>query len=273
VGVATLRRIEWETRIYAVSMARIPFVLIPPAGAQRGDIQQKRSREIAAALLQAAARTLSSWGIRHASALVPAEDTGVHHAFEDAGWRLVDSTLEFAWQAGHTTAANADPRLRLRPVEERDHDALRELARNTYTTVIRTRWANDPWLPLERTGELYVQWFEEACRGAFADIVVVTELEGRPVGYNTLKRERDLSRIAGVGMAAHGIAAVDPACRGLGVQPAMLHYLTDWLGASGGEFTRGRVVISNGPMQRACLKAGGFIAQAYHSFHAWFGDP
>jgi hypothetical protein len=96
-------------------------------------------------------------------------------------------------------------------------------------------------------------------------------MDGRPVGLNTLKLERELSQATGVEMAAHGIAAVDPIARGLGAQPALLHDATAWFGARGGRFTRGRVLIHNHAMQRACLKSGGFIAGAFHTLHLWCG--
>jgi hypothetical protein len=146
------------------------------------------------------------------------------------------------------------------------------MVKETYTRSIRTRFLADPWLSPERTGELYARWFENAIDGTFADHVVIVELEGRAVGFNTIKADRDLSGVSGIGFASHGIAAVDPVTRGLGAQPAMLHRATEWFAGQGGRFTRGRVLVNNQSMQRACLKSGAFIAQAYHTFHVLLDD-
>jgi len=262
-GALVLQKAEWESGIYGVAMARIPFVLL------RGD--DAAAHRAVRLLLDAARATAREWGVRHLSALVPAAETGAVHAFEEDGWRLVDSTLEFAWEAGKTNPGDVDARITLRAPEAGDR-ALRAMTKDVYTHSIRTRFLADPWLSAERTGELYARWYENALDGTFADHVVIAELDGRAVGFNMLKTERDLSRIAGRGFAAHGIAAVDPAARGLGALPAMLHETTEWFGAQGGQITRGRVLINNQSMQRGCLKSGGFIAQAFHTFHLWLGD-
>lgn len=179
----------------------------------------------------------------------------------------MDSTLEFAWPCGRTTSPEPASRLEVRPYREGDRAPLVELARRTYRSELRTRYGRDGSLAQVRVGDLYARWFELACDGSFGDIVAVAEVDGRPVGFNTLKRERALSDATSVGFGAHGISAVDPNCRGMGIQPAMLHWLAQWQDGQGGGFTRGRVLVDNHPMQRACLKSGGFIAHAYHTFH------
>ncbi|MFN0150452.1 MAG: hypothetical protein ACKVU1_07045 [bacterium] len=265
-GALVLQKAEWESGIYGVAMARIPFVLL------RGD--DRAAYEAVRTLVTAVREAARDWGTQHVSALVPAAETGAVHAFEADGWRLVDSTLEFAWEAGKTNAGGADARITLRDARPDDR-ALRAMTKDVYTHSIRTRFLADPHLAAERTGELYARWFENALDGTFADHVVIAELDGRAVGFNMLKAERDLSRIAGRPFAAHGIAAVDPAARGLGAVSAMLHETTAWFGAQsthGGQITRGRVLINNQSMQKGCLKSGGFIAQAFHTFHLWLGD-
>jgi GNAT superfamily N-acetyltransferase len=266
VGGAVLVRRPWESGVYGLEMARIPFLFsLPPDDPITG-------RRVATALLSAARTVLGDWGVSHCSALVMAEGTGVTHALEGDGWRLVDSALEMAWEAGQTVVPDPDPRFRLRTAVESDRLPLRDLARDSYVRAIRTRYSADPWLPLERTGELYAEWFSLALDGSFADVVVVAQADGRPVGFNTFKMDAELTRSTGVGFAAHGIAAVDPAYRGLRMQPAMLHWLAEWHREREGRFSYGRVLVNNYTMQRACLRSGGFIGHAYHTFHLWLGS-
>lgn len=257
------RPIEWESAIYGTDMGRVPWILTA------GDYSSTRS--IAAELLVAVEETCRDHGLQHLSTLVRPSSTGFVHALEAAGWRLVDSSVEFAWEHSATTDAEMDPSVRIRAALPGDREALVGLARSEYTSTIQTRWSADPWLSKERTGDLYARWFELACEGEFGDIVAVAEVDGEPVGFNTLKLEHALSEAVGVGFAAHGIAAVRAPFRGLGTQSGLLHFLTEWLGERGGRFTRGRVLTDNYAMQRACLRAGGFIGQAFHSFHRWIG--
>jgi GNAT superfamily N-acetyltransferase len=252
---------DWEASIYGLPMARVPLVFTTTPDDVVG------ARITARGLLEAAGAAIEEMGARHCSVLVQSEETGVIHALCDAGWRMVDSTLDFTWECGRTNPGKVDSRVKLRASAEQDRDPLVQLAREAYTHSIRTRFGSDPWLPVEKTGELYARWLELACDGEFADVVVVAEVDGRPVGFNTFKLDSRLTEATGVGFGAHGIAAVAPEYRGLAGQPAMLHWLTEWQRERGGCFNHGRVLTNNYSMQRACLKSGAFVTQAYHTFH------
>lgn len=266
VGGLVLARADWEGGIYGAAMARVPFVFTVTTG-------DEHARMIGHALLERADRVLAEWAIDHVSALALAEDIGLVRALCDRGWVHVDATLDLTWACGRTTPAGADPTVVLREALESDREPLAALAREAYTRAIQTRFSADPWLPLEATGELYARWFGLAVDGEFGDVVVVAEIDGRPVGFNTFKLDPALSTATGVGFAQHGIAAVEPAFRGRAGQPAMLHWLTEWQRRvqPGARFNRGRVLINNYAMQRACLKSGGFTTQAFHTFHRWCG--
>lgn len=266
VGGLVLVRAAWESGLYGASLARVPFAFTITTG-------DEHARAIAHGLLDRLERVLAAWSVDHVSALALAEDVGLVRALSERGWVLVDSTLDLTWACGRTTPAGADPSVVLREAVPSDREPLAALARASYTRTIQTRFSADPWLSLEVTGELYARWFELALDGEFGDVVVVAEVDGRPVGFNTFKLDPALSAATGVGFAQHGIAAVEPEFRGRAGQPAMLHWLAEWQRRRqpGARFNRGRVLITNYPMQRACIKSGGFTTQAFHTFHRWCG--
>lgn len=263
-GGLILEKRPWESGIFGLQMARIPggFLL------ESGDTH--RDWRTASAMLSRAREVLAGWEVRHCSALVPAEETALLFAFNEDAWLLVDSTLEMAWRSDDTRPETHDA-VRLRPVREEDREPLEALARDAFTRTIRSRYTADPWLPPEGTADLYAGWLQKACDGEFGDVVVVAEVDGRPSGFNTFKLDRGLSRAVGEGFASHGIAAVRPECRGMGLQPSMLHWLSRWQDRRAGGFNRGRVLTSNYAMQRACLKTGARITQAYHGLHTLIG--
>jgi hypothetical protein len=270
VAGLVLQRRPWESAIYGVPMARIPFAFVRADGADG-----RAAQHAATALLHEARQVLAAWGVRHCSVLVPAEYTTFLHALNQDRWLLVDSTLEMAWECGRTVEPEPDARFSLRAAHEGDRETIAQLARHAYTHSIRTRYSADPGLPRETTGELYAEWVREAVDGRFADVVVVADVDGRAIAFNTFRNEAVLSRHTGIGFAAHGISAVDPAYRGLRMQPGMLFWLSEWQRARGGRYNFGRVLINNYVMQRACLRSGAFNSQAYHTFHVWLdaGDP
>jgi RimJ/RimL family protein N-acetyltransferase len=252
VGALAVERLEWEPRLFGVEMARIPWL-----------VERRGAEGAAAALLDAAFGVLASWGTRHASLLVGAEAHAAHAALEAAGWRCVDETIEYTWVAGRTTPRSPDPRLRLRAARDADRAPLRELASAAFAGSAPTRWHADPWLSAAAPGELYARWLDEAFAGRFADLVVVAEIAGRPVGFDTLRAPCE--------RAAHGIAAVAPDCRGLGAQTAMLHHAAEWHAARGGRVLVGRVHAANAAMRRACARSGGTPSRALRTYHAWLG--
>lgn len=268
VAGLVLQRRPWESAILGVPMARIPFAFAHGSGPDG----QRAAQLAAAALLREARVVLADWRIRHCSALVPAEYTGFIHALNEDRWLLVDSTLEMAWECGRTVEPEPDPRFTLRAAHEGDRETIAELARHAYMHSIRTRYSADAGLSREATGELYAEWVRQGVDGRFADVVVVAEADGRAIAFNTFKNEDALSRHTGIGFAAHGISAVDPAYRGLRMQPGMLYWLSEWQRERGGRYNFGRVLINNYVMQRACLRSGAFNSQAYHTFHVWLND-
>jgi GNAT superfamily N-acetyltransferase len=265
LGALVVNRATYESEVYGIPMARVPHAFALATGGESG------RREVTALLMQGLEDVLRAWGVAHCSALVHADATGSLHAFGAAGWMLVDSTLETTWEAGRTEGSLAEGHL-LRPCRPGDLELLEPLAREAYTTTIRTRFSADPWLPPARTADLYTGWLRKGIAGEFADVVVVAERAGLPVGFNTFKLDAELSACTGTGFAFHGIAAVDPSCRGAGLQAAMLHWLSEWQRARGGRFAVGRVLIQNHAMQRACLRSGTVFTAAYHTFHSWRGE-
>jgi len=261
IGGVAIARSDWESSIYGMPMGRIAFCFI--SADNRSDL----AREAAARLAEGTGSTLDKMAIRHCSAIVMAEDAAFTHALEGAGWRLMDSTLELGWECGRTAAPGTDGRVAVREPVPADSATLEDLARDSFTHSIRTRFSTDPWLPLARTGDLYALWLQRSFAGEFADAVAVAAIGGRPVGFCTTKKDRTLSAATGIGFASLGFMAVAPDCRGLGVAPALLHWLSEWHRARAGRFTRSRVLIGNYAVQRSCLKSGAFVAQAWHTFH------
>lgn len=265
IGGVAIARSDWESSIYGMSMGRIAFGFI--SADDRSDL----AREAAASLVEGTGSALDKMAIRHCSAFIMAEDVALTHALEGAGWRLMDSTLELGWECGRTAAPGTDGRVVVREPVAADSATLEDLARDSFTHTIRTRFGNDPWLPLARTGDLYARWLRLSFAGEFADVVAVATIDGRPVGFFTSKVDRTLSAATGIGFASLGITAVAPDCRGLGIASALAHWLSEWQRARGGRFSRCRVLIGNYAAQRGLLKSGAFVAQAWHTFHCLRG--
>lgn len=280
-GLAALARAKLDQEIFGLGMGELrQFLASGP---------YEEACETYAELLSIALAEARVQGIVHVSSCVSVEDVAARHALEEAGFRLMDTRVEYVWTPALVTAQRksygvlvraaaegeeqSDPfRLMtfgasVRPFQPTDLAALQAIAADAFTRHTRTRYTVDPTLPTEATGRLYSRWIENAANGRFGDVVMVAEANGEPVGFQALKIDRELSALVGSSFGAMGIGAVMPGSRGSGVFPALMAEILSWCRERELRFARGRVLVTNFPMHRTCVAVGGSVAGAYHAFH------
>jgi GNAT superfamily N-acetyltransferase len=275
-GAACLEGLQWESGIYGLRMAGVPLLV----AAGEPDTTSPVYPELIARL-DRLARDASR---EHLACRIRVDDIALTHALQRAGWLLVDTTLELGWEFARlrieetpsefavTDALDRTIRVAkgsavIRTSTAADAEPLARIAREAFTRSTMTRYAADPTLPLERTGELYAQWAGNACRGSFADFVAVAELDAAPVGFQTVKLDRALGEVLGAPWADFGIGATDPSVRGLGVFRAIKWRALAWCRDNRVRHARGRVLASNSAMFRTVLLTGATITAAFHTFH------
>ena len=154
---------------------------------------------------------LSEWATENTVGLVCLLVDTIAEAQEaqERGFRLMDVrvTLNRASLRGVSSARLARPE---------DEDALLRIARTAFT---RTRFYADPLLDDDKCGDLYAEWTRTSCAG-LADVVLVAERVGRPVGYVTVTVDGDDSEI--------GLIAVDEGWRGAGIGAGLVDGAVDW---------------------------------------------
>lgn len=261
-GIGALEASPWESSIYQMPMAKIPLLMAVGSYADQIEVYQE--------LLGRVDMCARERGVRHLTCRVDTQETAQVHSLQNNGFLLMDTTIECLWTPAQLTP-EPPPKWIIRPHQESDLIPLAQLARRAFTDRVKTRYGEDPYLPIERTRELYAQWFLESCRGAFAHVVLVAELDGKPVGFQTYKIEEEFARITGVALATFGIGTVSDEQRGKRVLPSMLRAVVRWGEARSVTLSRGRTVVHNISMHRACLRSGAFIGATFHTFHKWLG--
>jgi hypothetical protein len=277
-GAATLEASLWESEIYQRRIARLPLALaIERPGQPAADAYGTLLHHVLAAAREAA--------YDHIISKVGADDTSRTHAFERAGFLIMDTTLETYWDFSRFRIEEvADgwilgeparpgmhvtkPGVEFRPPVESDIPVLAALAGQAFSEAMPMHFGANPALPGEGTRRLYSEWTRNACLGTFADIVRVADDSTGPVGIVMLKRDRPLSEATGLQIGNYGPVVVSERMRGkgvfLGLNAASLHACA----AAGLDIARARVHIINYRMQRSCLAQGCTLADAAHTFHA-----
>jgi dTDP-4-amino-4,6-dideoxy-D-galactose acyltransferase len=155
---------------------------------------------------------------------------------EALGFRFMDVRVTLERPTGACGASS-----RLAKVE--DLVVLRQIARTSHRI---TRFYADPSLPDEKCDELYEEWIMRSFAG-WADIVLVEDRDGGPVGYVTVHLKGETSSI--------GLIAVAEEHRGKGVGQALVSSAVDWArsqkAASMSVVTQGRNIEAQRTFQRA----------------------
>lgn len=265
-GVAALAPLPWESNIFGLPMAAVRLI------AARGDYAEaaRAYRALVRQIIAAAA----ALGLRHLACRVPAADAALIHGAEHAGFRLMDTTLEYSWRPKVAHRRHPAGRWGIRPVVESDTDALMQLARESFVGRTGTRFGNDRRLPSHLVGRLYAEWARKSCEGTFADVVMVATFAGEPIGFLTCKIEREISRFFDRKLATIGIGAVRPDQEGQGIFAALGDAVLSWCADHGVSFVRSRIMVHHVASGWNALRTGARQTAAFHTFHKWIdGEP
>ena len=164
--------------------------------------------------------------------------------------------------------ANWDPETRPKSVDDLlirsfhsdDLHTLKTIASNSY---VDSRFYFDNKFPEEKWQAYYETWVEKSCQGG-ADLVLVAEKEGEPVGYITGLIDKTTHE------GIYELTGVKESARKAGVGQELFRSGLDWYVRSGIQSiwvaTQGR----NIPTQRM-IQRNGFITRSCQLYyHKWF---
>ena len=185
---------------------------------------------------------------------------------ETSGFRLVDVRMDFRRSLHGETAPVEDlapgPAV-VRPSRQQDVDALCTIAGQNFRS---TRFYYDPCFPRHLCDRLYETWTRVSCDG-YAQLVLVAELDGEPVGYITchLDGEPRSGRI--------GLLAVRDGARDRGVGRTLVLGALEWFRSQAVQAvfvaTQGR----NCAAQRLYQRCGFLTASVQLWYHKWYPSP
>ena len=128
---------------------------------------------------------------------------------ERIGYRTMDIRVTLTMKACHRLSW-------VRLARAEDTSKLMAIAREAFHL---TRFYADPSLDDTRCDDLYAEWTRSLCAGA-ASVVLVSELEGQPVGYVTVNLDGTESEI--------GLIAVAADWRGQHIGSTLVNGAIDW---------------------------------------------
>jgi hypothetical protein len=203
-ALVTTYGLAFDTACFELPMARIGQITMWGGEAAAG---------LATTAVARALERMADGGVRivlgQAPSGDPAVETLVRSGFAPTGRRYTYS---------HIAADSSSPRkLRrvhaVRHFEDRDLPHLLRLAGRLRVG----QYHRIPELAPEQVRNFYEQWIRLACRGNFADGVLVALQRDVPVGFLSHKHVEWIERASGLQVGGRGLAAVDESVVGAGV--------------------------------------------------------
>ena len=261
VGLAAVERLDWDTKYFGMPMARITHLMVGKEHPHPFELK----RELISRILSECHQEK----IHHLTARVPKEDTSSIHALESKGFRLMDVIVTAAVDFRRRTTAQIEQQWTVRQFNSDDMPKLVDIAIEAFKEhrIANQRFHADPWLPKEKSENLYVQWLINASKG-LADTILVAEMNGSPVGFSACRVERQLGEKIGVRIGVIFLTAVKPSVRRRGVHTSMLYAALDWF-SDKVDFVEIGAEVSNYAAQSGWKKPGFKIVRAQCTFH-WF---
>jgi RimJ/RimL family protein N-acetyltransferase len=255
-AIAFARPLDWDSRFFGVSMARVDYLL---RGAQA---TRAALSEIVAALLAAC----RAQGIQHVTAKVDVADLDAVAALEGSGFRLMDALVTYFTHPHRKPPNEVREVGTVRPFRPDDADELLDITRTAYQRF-RGRFHLDPHLPQERSDELYVEWARQCMAGRMADrIVVADDGRGGMHGWASTRRVEPASSAGGIAVFAGSLGACRPDRPG--AYAGLIRALA-WENYQAGAVTETQTQNHNVATVRIYEAVGAQYVRGDYTFHAW----
>lgn len=196
-GIAALHVLIWDSRHFGMRMASLDRFF--------GD-----SAEVLDRLLGTIMRECARKKLHHLSCKIDQPDFCSINCLEEAGFKLMDTKLTYVFYGQKQRIL---PLKEFFPIREFHRGDLKPLIDIVKERFWINRFYNDNSFDKNKVVSFYVEWLKNCCRGNRADMVLVAEKAGIPVGFFTFLRNDSLLK-AGIQCWGRGIAAVSAAAPG-----------------------------------------------------------
>lgn len=201
--------------------------------------------------------------VRFLIARVPVDETGLVHALEDEGMRLMDTLVFFSRSLQGWSPPPLPPGIVIAPLRSEDIAAVRMIAEEAFRGY-RGHYQNDPRLDIAQSDAVYIDWSIKSCHlGEYANQVLLGRADGAAAGYMTFRIKSQEEGEAVIG-------GVLDSARKRGMYRALLSAGLQWLNEQGVERATLSTQIFNTSVQKVWTRLGFEPHHALYTFHGWF---
>ena len=264
-GLMLVQRIPEDSELLGLQMAGLPFLVV------RAD--HAEPRRVYRALLSCLPFVVQREGFDHVSVRSDSADIAAYQELTDAGFRLVETLVSMAYDTERRGTGTVDAATfgfdgRVRALEQRDVDAVCELAGRSFTL---NRYHLDEDIPSTDAGVLMARWARSYCddalRGADADheVWVAEASGGELAGFLGHQLNRGLERHAGVLVSGRALLAVRDQRGQVGQMLSRAH---TWM--SRGDYKEADTQLNNYGMIKVAFNLDMDMVRTKYTFHRSF---
>ena len=258
VGLAVVTHLVWDSNYFGLPMASLTVIVI--------DDEPCRNFEIADKLLSKALPDALCQKHQHLTVRVDTEETGLIHALEKHGFRLMDTLATYAYHRGKSKLPEMPPNYDVCKYSPEDYDAVLDIAKTSYKDY-PNRFTLDPNIPRDRAQSFYTEWAKNCCNGKMAEEILVAKRKGRTVGFLAYRSNQALLRHTGIRLMGIGLAGFYP-IRVNAYYDLILEGIRLNPGLSGDFETH----LWNTTFINFFSQLDFHYVRAKHSFHRWLGS-
>jgi len=255
VGMTILNFLQWDTKHFGFNMAQLKYLMA------EGDYCC--GHNIKDLLLAAISRYCKKEGITHLSCRIDTEDHSAVHALENNEFKLADTLVKYVLNCHKRKICDIRNLCKVRLFKDQDLPALVEIAKTSFT---KDRFHSDPSIDQEKADDFYVKWITSACQDNVAGKVFVAEKNNLPVGFLTVKFDKDFEKLTGCKIGGRGINAV--AVEAKGSYPGLAKALIQE-GILNHDFIEWDSQVNNYEVIKVWQRFGLEFKRAQHTFHKW----
>ncbi len=202
-------------------------------------------------------------GVEMLTVRIPVTNLPRVHAFENAGYQLMDTLLYYGRKLDDLSASTTGTGpIRCRPAVPDDVKAVGEVSRKAFAGYFGHYHA-DPRLDRGAADAAYVEWAETSILNCSSDApALVAEENAQLIGFLTL-------RLNGAEELDLVLSGVDPAFNGRGVYGTLIREALALAKAKGCSRVITSTQINNYAVQKVWSKLGLVHVRSVYTFHKW----
>ena len=252
-------KLDWDSAHFGVLMGKISYF------AYKKDIYKNQLKKIINDIISLA----SSQSIKHISIFTQLKETLLIEVLEEEGFHLKGMMVDYMGESEKISQNSKSSPALIKKADEKDVQALADISFESFSdkNAWLDRFHADSFFPKEKSDLLYKNWLINSFYGNQADCVLAAYIDEKPVGFITLKIEREKSDFFGNKYGKVPLNAVCKTQRRKGIYKDLVISGCEWFKENGIEFVSVRTQASTIAVQKTWQKLGAELMSYNLVFH------